>query len=47
MKAVRKQVLATEKFDAISKTLFEVALAPPSYMAQHFVIQKILMMLKI
>ena len=30
MKAVRKQVLATEKFDAISKTLFEVALAQMS-----------------
>ena len=27
MNAVGKQVLATEKFDAISKTLFEVALA--------------------
>jgi len=30
MKAVGKQVLATEKFDAISKTLFEVALAQMS-----------------
>ncbi len=30
MKAVGKQVLATEKFNAISKTLFEVALAQMS-----------------